>query len=226
MTMRHGLLVGCVLGLLPLGQAWAQTAVTMSGDCTAAASGAVTCTKTNGVAFGSAFDAAGAAAAEAARAQPVEAAKMQYRGAWAAGTAYATNDVVLQGGALFIAPAALAAAASFSAANWAALTTVSGVAGPVAPTAASGNRTIAASDCGTVIESSDATAVTYSFPALSAGCSVRLIQGAAGQIAIAGSGVTIKPFTTGNAHTAGLNARAEVYYDSSASALLSGTTAP
>ncbi len=234
MTMRIWLLTAPLLSAAWLGQAArAQTAVTMSGDCTAAASGAVTCTKTNGVALGSAatqpgsaFDAAGAASAEATRAQPVEAAKMQYRGAWSASTAYAANDVVLQAGVLYIAPAAFTSAAGFNAANWTALTSVVVPSSTVGPTAASGNRTIAASDCGTVIESSDATGVTYSFPALNAGCSVKLIQGAAGQIQVVGSGVTIKPFTSGNSHTAGTYARVEVYYDSTSSAVFNGTTAP
>ena len=67
-----------------------------------------------------------AAANEVTRALGVEAAKMQFRGAWAANAAYATNDVVLQGGVLYVAPAALTSGATFSAASWTALTTLGG----------------------------------------------------------------------------------------------------
>ena len=225
MRTRHWLLVGFTLGVMPLGQLRAQTAVTMSGDCTAAASGVITCTKTNGVPLASAFDAAGAAAAEASRAQLAETAKMQYRGTWAASTAYAPSDVVLQAGVLYIAPAAFTSGASFSPSSWTTLTTVGAGASQVVPTPVSGNRTISAGDCGAILESGDSTAVTYTFPALSAGCSVRLLQGAAGQIAVAGSGVPLQPFVTGNSRTAGINARVEVYYDAPSTALLSGTTA-
>lgn len=43
---------------------------------------------------------------------------LNFRGAWAASTAYAVNDVVIQGGALYVAPTAFTSTSTFSVANW------------------------------------------------------------------------------------------------------------
>ena len=51
---------------------------------------------------------------------------MTYRSAWAASTAYAANDVVTQGGVLYLAPSAFTSGSTFSAGPWTALTTVGG----------------------------------------------------------------------------------------------------
>ncbi|GAB3303726.1 hypothetical protein [Hymenobacter tenuis] len=44
--------------------------------------------------------------------------RFRYRGAFAASTAYAKNDAVLQGGAMYFAPVAFTSGASFNAGNW------------------------------------------------------------------------------------------------------------
>ena len=43
---------------------------------------------------------------------------INFRGAWAASTAYAVNDLVTYGGSAYIAPAAFTSGSSFNSANW------------------------------------------------------------------------------------------------------------
>lgn len=88
-----------------------------------------------------------------------------------------------------------------------------------------GNQTLAASQAGQVLLSSDAAAVVYTIPTgLTAGTWFEVVQGGAGQIQFVGaSGVTVSNYS-GNSHSGGQWASVKILMLTPTSALLTGTT--